>query len=213
MKKIEKQTIIVGDFNLPDINWSDMVSTSRGRPVLDAATEENLEQMVHFPTRIKGNTLDLILTNCPDKIISVLDGGRIGKSDHQVINIEVKVKRHKKTDSVTRANWNKADITGLKSFLSRINWRNKLTHISVDEAWPIFKSTIDEAIVKFVPSSTVRSANTPKWLTREIVRLVRKKKRVWKLAMTHSTMENLNKYKTIEKEVGNCQDTEREAKH
>ena len=31
--------------------------------------------------------------------------------------------------------------------------------------------------------------------------------------MTHGTMENLNKYKTIEKEVGNCQDTEREAKH
>ena len=63
------------------------------------------------------------------------------------------------------------------------------------------QNVLDEAITKFVPSSTIRAANTPKWLTREIVKLVRKKKRTWKLAKTHGTLENMNHYKKLEKEV------------
>ena len=201
MTSLEKQTLIVGDFNLPDINWMDMTSAARGRPVLEAAKDESLEQMVHFPTHIKGNTLDLVITNCPEKIISVLDGGRIGKSDHHVLNIEVKVNMSKIKERATRANWTKADIVGLRNTLGSINWQTKLTEKPADEAWDIFRTYLDTAIAKFVPNSTIRSADTPKWLTREIVKLVRKKKRVWKLTMTHGTLENMNKYKTLEKEV------------
>ena len=46
----------------------------------------------------------------------------------------------------------------------------------MEETWETFRNVLDEAITKFVPSSTIRAANTPKWLTREIVKLVRKKK-------------------------------------
>ena len=46
-----------------------------------------------------------------------------------------------------------------------------------------------------------RAENTPKWLTRELIKLVRRKKRAWKLTQTHGTIENSSKYKTLEKEV------------
>ena len=68
---MDKNTILIGDVNLPDINWLDSTSTSRGRRILETALEEDLAQLVNFPTHIKGNILDLVSTNCPDKVISV----------------------------------------------------------------------------------------------------------------------------------------------
>lgn len=62
--------IICGDFNLPNIDWTTGTATS-GEPICNHFTktvrDNFLCQMVDFPTRAN-NTLDLILTNFPDKI-------------------------------------------------------------------------------------------------------------------------------------------------
>ena len=107
----------------------------------------------------------------------------------------------RRKDKVTRSNWTKADIQGLKKYIGDTDWIRLLENKTVDEAWVTFRKTLDLALAKFVPRSTVRAENTPKWLTRELIKLVRRKKRAWKLTQTHGTIENLNKYKTLEKEV------------
>lgn len=62
--------IVSGDFNLPDIQWSDNTTTGHSYPhrvsqnFLDLAHDLSLEQMVDFPTRYE-NTLDLVLTSHP----------------------------------------------------------------------------------------------------------------------------------------------------
>ena len=201
MRNFDNQTILIGDVNLPEINWSDQTTAGRGREVLTTAQTENLEQLVDFPTHIKGNTLDLVLTNCSERFISISNGGRIGKSDHCILNMEVKIDFVKRNDKAKRPNWTKADFAGLRGFLGNIDWNRILTDRPVEEAWTTFRSTLDLALAKFVPNSTVRNENTPKWLTREIVKLVRRKKRAWKLTQTHGTTENFNKYKSLEKEV------------
>ena len=201
MRNLDRQTLIIGDVNLPDIDWLDLTSSARGRPVLTTALEEGLDQLVHFATHTKGNTLDLVLTNCPDKIISINDGGRVGKSDHCILNIEVKVKTVRRIVKTTRSNWTKADIVGLKRFLSEINWHQEMASSSVERLWATFKRILESAMEQFVPKSTVRAPDAPRWLTREIVRLVRRKKRAWKLTQTHGTQDNINNYKKLEKEV------------
>ncbi len=55
--------------------------------LLETAVEEGLQQLVDFPTHTKGNTLDLLLTNCPDKVIEVSDSGRLGRSDHCMLKV------------------------------------------------------------------------------------------------------------------------------
>jgi hypothetical protein len=44
-----------------------------------------MEQLVTFPTHLKGNTLDLILTNVPDIFTNVRCEGRLGSSDHFMV--------------------------------------------------------------------------------------------------------------------------------
>ena len=73
---------MVGDINLPGIDWREKKSDSKGKPVLETMEEEGLEQLIMFPTHTKGNVLDLVVTNCQEKIVGVNDAGRLGRSDH-----------------------------------------------------------------------------------------------------------------------------------
>ena len=88
LKKAHQNSIIIGDVNLPGIDWEEETAYPRGRGVLEAAQEAGLEQLVTIPTHTKGNILDLLLTNNPAAIIAIYDGGRIGKSDHCSLVIE-----------------------------------------------------------------------------------------------------------------------------
>ena len=60
----QPRTIIVSDFNLPDINWSNLSGHSpQSTGLCDFVFCHNLEQMVDFPTHSQSNTLDLMFTN------------------------------------------------------------------------------------------------------------------------------------------------------
>ena len=113
----------------------------------------------------------------------------------------MKIKATKETNKPTRPNWSKADTSGLINYFRSVNWARILLDQGVEESWIIFRKILDDAVEIFVPSSTIRAAGQPKWLTREVIRLVRRKKRAYRLTRTHGTVENWTKYKSLEKEV------------
>ena len=51
------------------------------KELYNTVLEENLAQLILFPTHDKGNTLDLLITNMANNIILVYDDGKLGKSD------------------------------------------------------------------------------------------------------------------------------------
>ena len=59
-----KADFVVGDFNLPEVNWSDGVSpTLLGGRFIDLFNDLGLTQMINQPTHDKGKVLDLLLCN------------------------------------------------------------------------------------------------------------------------------------------------------
>ena len=59
--------ILLGDFNLPNINWDTLTGISTDDDAFcDMCFQFNLLQLVNCPTRILGNTLDLMLTKNND---------------------------------------------------------------------------------------------------------------------------------------------------
>jgi hypothetical protein len=93
-RSAEQNSLIIGDFNLPDIDWVSGTATSRSSSeVLEAAAAAGLTQAVDFATHIRGNTLDLVLTNMPDRLENVQEAGRLGKSDHVIIMCDVRTRR------------------------------------------------------------------------------------------------------------------------
>jgi hypothetical protein len=55
LRGAERNTVILGDFNLPEIGWKNGEAGARGRPILEAAMDSNLTQLVDFATHLKGN--------------------------------------------------------------------------------------------------------------------------------------------------------------
>ena len=56
--------IIMGDLNFPDIDWGTITGCNRFSSLFcDLTFNLNLSQLIHHPTHIKGNILDVVLTN------------------------------------------------------------------------------------------------------------------------------------------------------
>jgi hypothetical protein len=89
VRNIEKNCVMIGDFNLRDIDWETGSARGWTRELLDAVEDRAMEQLVTFSTHTRGNTLDLVLTDMPERIHTVSDEGRLGASDHSLIMISV----------------------------------------------------------------------------------------------------------------------------
>lgn len=80
--------IILGDFNLPDIDWLTLSCSSPLSSVFcDFVFDNNLTQHILEPTHYLGNCLDLALSNCPQFIspVGVRKDNPI-KSDHFLLS-------------------------------------------------------------------------------------------------------------------------------
>jgi hypothetical protein len=85
----EKNVVFFGDFNLPKIDWEVRSPKGQAKELQEAAKDRSMEQLVTFATHISGNTLDLVLTDMPERVPEVTEDGRLGKSDHVIIMTKI----------------------------------------------------------------------------------------------------------------------------
>jgi hypothetical protein len=199
LKNCEKNSILIGDFNLPAIDWE--AGTGRGKavPLLEAAEDALTEQLITFPTQVRGNILDLELTNIPERISEVTEAGRLGNSDHTIITTKVKFGEVTVEGKDPQPNWRKADWDRLRRELAGGILSEGLTG-SVEETWTSIKNTVREAVKGFVPLIRPRNNNRPPWLSQPILCEIRKKKRMWKSLKIGGSAEE---YRAQEKKVKN----------
>ena len=78
--------VLVGDFNLPDVCWKyNTAERKQSRRFLECVAEDNfLAQLGSEPTR-EGAPLGLWFTNREGLVSHVMVGGRLGQSDHEMI--------------------------------------------------------------------------------------------------------------------------------
>jgi endonuclease/exonuclease/phosphatase family metal-dependent hydrolase len=118
VKTAGKNSLLIGDFNLPDIDWERGIAGGRSADFVAAVEDNMMEQLVTFPTQEKGNTLDLVITNIPERIEEVSEHGRLGKSDHVII--VTKVKTGKQQVPVKQLlDWRRADWDAMRADLRR----------------------------------------------------------------------------------------------
>jgi Reverse transcriptase (RNA-dependent DNA polymerase)/Endonuclease-reverse transcriptase len=183
IKNVEKKCIMVGDFNVPDIDWeAGSARASSDMALLEAAQEAGLEQLVNFPTHVRGNTLDLLLTNIPERVSNVYDAGRLGRSDHCIICFEVRTNTLIRPKTTVK-NWRKADWSSIKNGISNTTWPTAEDNTSVEEFWGQLRAKITELTDQHVPLRTI-NARKADWMTNDLLQLVRKKRRLWRRAKT-----------------------------
>jgi len=119
--------IIVGDFNLPKINWKTLSCPSDNfhKPFLSFLIESSCTQLINFPT-CGSNILDLILTNDAHVISHINADTPCGASDHVSILFNV-ILTTDSTQSINNDrhcmyNWDLADYDNIGLYLSDVDW-------------------------------------------------------------------------------------------
>ena len=113
--------------------------------------------------------------------VSLEEGGRLGKSDHVILEMEIGVENRREEDEKEYHDWRKADWHQIRRDIREEDWRREMEGKTVDGAWKHLKK-MEETVEKNGPKKRRKNKNRPPWLTQEIVRKIRKKKRLWKKA-------------------------------
>jgi hypothetical protein len=175
--------LLIGDFNLPSIDWSknrvgsNLCANSTAYKFLSCLDNNYLTQHVLFPTRARGvqasHTLDLIISN-NDFVENITNLSPLGKSDHSVLHCICNLK-NKKSVNVSKFNFNKGDYAGLCEYVNDVFDIHKFDNCeSVNESWLYLKSTLESGQNLFIPR-----INNNAW----------RKKEAWKYPIDRSFKE------------------------
>ncbi|GMS88844.1 hypothetical protein PENTCL1PPCAC_11019, partial [Pristionchus entomophagus] len=176
--KCTHPTVMVGDFNLPDIKWPLDSQNYNGVNIdfINCCTEVRLEQRITFPTR--GNAfLDLLLTDS-DRIVGNLEQlPNYGNSDHSAFKFQLLMRTEPQKARYVK-NFRKADYAAINSLLSSIDWLLFFNvNETVNEMYEKFILLLEDIIEKSVPLMRIDSTGKP--LPGHIHRLSKKRHEAW----------------------------------
>ncbi len=166
VKTVGKESVLIGDFNLPEVDWEMGETTRRSRDLVEALDNQLLVQMVDFPTHIKGKVLDLFLTNIPERVIEITDNGRLVSSDHVMLMVSIQVGKVQQPAKKVK-NWRKADWDKIRTDMSGVNWKRELHGLTVDRMWTVLKRKVEATVKKNVPLRVEACRGRPCWMNRD----------------------------------------------
>ena len=172
--------LLVGDFNLPEIQWSGdreaelRRRTTRATTFIDALAECGAVQSVTAATR-GDNVLDLAVSSGGTVTSEVRD--QLFASDHRVVETRLRID----TGPAPRAsrtrvyNYKRADFVGLRHALRAVPW-TVLEAMDVNGAVEFFYDAVFAAVSDYVPIIELRQKYPP-WFDRTVRDLLREKER------------------------------------
>ena len=178
--------VLGGDFNFPGIDWdTSTIKNTCQYPTLhnnfiSILHDNGLEQIVTEPTR-GDNTLDLLITNCPQLFqrVEVIPG----LSDHNIPYCELHI-RAKRQQQASRPKmiYSKADWDSLRVIATDIS--NKILDMpddsSTEDLWCLFKETLISAISLHIPTKMISKKISLPWITPELKKLINKKNKLYR---------------------------------
>ena len=141
--------------------------------------------------------IDLILSNEPELIASVKSAGHLGKSKHVILDAEIIIPCiHNKSEELI-PDYNKANFGAMIDDLSTVDWSTTLYSCNTNEAWQLIKDKINAIVESNIPKRKRRLNNRPLWMRQNIIRVIRKKKRLWKWYCSTQEYEDYQAYLRI----------------
>lgn len=213
--KGKKELILLGDFNLPGINWETLQSSRpRHHPstrLLECFLDHNLTQHVTRPTRWRdrqvGSILDLILSSKDDLVDDIEYLPHLGESDHCVLVTHILTKLEApEIDELgkTSLNWEKANFPAIRGRLGESDLASAIDEMEVEEAWSVFKEGILSAAYRYTPkrkSSNPKAQKKPLWANPKSLKKVRRKREAFRRYLQTGEGEDYLKYQVARREA------------
>jgi len=174
------QSLILGDFNCPSIDWSTLHCDSSDQHFVHLIQNCFLHQHVHEPTRGK-NILDLVLTTELAMIEDMQVLEPLATGDHCKILFKLIIETEASEQAVERWMFKKADYDEINQFLASFDWDHLFKDKSVNEKWMELKMVLQKATEKYVPKSVNKCQQRKcPWINYRVKKAVKSRNRMWK---------------------------------
>lgn len=169
--------VIIGDFNLPGIDWFDVRATcdsANNSLLIDIIQDNFLTQLVNETPR-ECNILDLVLSTSPEFVCELPVGELF--SDHHCLTFYLSgsLPRPRKSKKLVYA-YRKADWEYLKSLFSHTPWHCAYFDDNLDDNWQAWLDLFFAAVDQCIPKRRRNNKFNPPWISKELIKLCRKKK-------------------------------------
>lgn len=173
------QTLIIGDFNLPEIDWSNASSlgTTNGkilslREFINRTDLRQSNSIANSQSRI----LDLVLNNSQTSC-SVAEAHALSRRDSYHPPLEITLSYSKqsflKENNGYRFRFYKTDFLGCSTQLDQINW-GSYADLDCDDFLQVFYNHLWEVIEKHTPLSRC-NRSWPLWFSRSLIKILKEK--------------------------------------
>ena len=203
LNKIPRPCVLIGDFNYSCIDWDTLSCSSSSKHFLCSVQDNFFTQHVQFDTHISGTRPDLVLSSSPGLVLGVESAGRLGTSDHTMMMVTVMGEVRANVTHEEVPDWRNADMDRFREELSSVDWVNSLADLNAVQSWEKFKEFVKQAEERCVPMKRRRVGSKPLWMNRNVLRTIRKKRRLWKTYQNTKDYKQYEAYKMVEKEVRN----------
>lgn len=196
--------LITGDFNL------DILKQSSNRKITDLCQYFNLEQLITEPTHFtetSSSIIDIFLTaNKNNILISGVGEPFLEQNIRYHCPVYCVINFNKIKTPVYRRKvylYDRGDYQAFAADLRQTDW-NIIKSDDIDVYAENFSDTITNLANKHIPNKIIKVRNSdPGWLTNNIKRLIRKKKRLYNKYKKSQNMNHFENYKQIRNLVTN----------
>jgi len=212
--------IVLGDFNLPNINWStdmpcqptvciddDDIGDGCCNMFSSYLQVEGLYQFVGGPTRIgtgssDGNLLDLVISNDIFSVNNLTIDDPFSTSDHCCINFSLLYTDTPYNKSYSHSVFSQANWNDVNDYLYSADWSavNDDSH-PIDSRFNNFYNILNDCVAQLVPTKTVNKSSHPvarinkNRYPAHIAKLLTRKRSAWRLHRQFKTPQLLAKFK------------------
>ena len=158
------ETVFMGDFNLPSINWDSTdqtrFSSHIDREFYTKLTSLGLSQWVHESTFLySDNILDLVLTTDEDRVINLHLLPPLPRCGHSPVIFDylfqfLASRGDVPSTSIAQAPvqlWSRADFGSIRRHLAGVDWGFEFLGRSVDECYDYLLEQLSDLVEIFVP--------------------------------------------------------------
>ena len=204
---IPTNSVLVGDFNYPDIDWSTLSCVNAASEVfINSVSEKFLNQHVDFMTNftphpdgsVTATSIDLVLTNEDNLIASVRPLDPLGASHHTMIHVELIVPSNSNNTIEMVPDYSKADFGQMREQLDQVVWEVELRDLDAEASWNLFKDKVTSTVDACIPKKKRRNNGKPLWMQQNTMRIIRKKRRLWKHYTTTRDYQSYLEYKPVQ---------------
>ena len=193
------EIILVGDFNLPTINWDSLTcDEAYGESFLETLDDCGYEQLIDECTRYRHgqnpSILDLIICSHPDALDNIKVAEAFGKSDHCRIEFDVKNCCEPLPECSYKYDFRKMNEEIFLEEMNRPNWDNVFSG-DLEEGYIRFLDIVSKAIDRSTPLMNTYRKTVAPWSNEIIAKLAKKKREKWDKYKYSRTEANYTRYK------------------